>query len=173
MISRMDEEHEELLRAVEQIAGLLTEFGMPRMASRVFAYALAEDSDRYTAAELADGLRISPAAVSGAVRYLTSTRLMFKERVPGSRADVYRIDDSDVWAGVYAARVPLLEAWERVIHEAADTVGRETRGGRRLAETEEFFAFMRTETLGMLERWQEHRRRVFDGAGARAGLDGG
>jgi DNA-binding transcriptional regulator GbsR (MarR family) len=153
----MDQDHDALLRAVEQIAGMLVEFGMPRMAARVFAYALAEDSDRYTAAELAEGLRISPAAVSGAVRYLTSTRLMSKDRVPGSRADVYRIDDDDVWAGVYAGRVPLLDAWERTVHDAADTVGRGTRGGRRLVETAEFFAFMREETAGMLERWKERR----------------
>ncbi|CAN5858498.1 hypothetical protein BH23ACT5_BH23ACT5_11240 [soil metagenome] len=31
----------------------------PRMAARVFAYVLAEDSDRYTAAELAVGLGVS------------------------------------------------------------------------------------------------------------------
>jgi DNA-binding transcriptional regulator GbsR (MarR family) len=157
MLSRMDQDHEALLRAVEQIAGMLTDFGMPRMAARVFAYALAEDADRYTAAELAKGLQISPAAVSGAVRFLTSTRLMSKERVPGSRADLYRIQDRDVWAGVYAARLPLLEAWERTILEAADTVGRETRGGERLVESGEFFAFMRKETAEMLERWQDYR----------------
>lgn len=164
MLSRMDQDHEALLRAVEQIGSMLTEFGMPRMAARVFAYALAEDSDRYTAAELADGLRISPAAVSGAVRYLTSTRLMFKERVPGSRADLYRIQDKDVWAGVYSARLPLLEAWERTILDAADTVGRETRGGQRLVESGEFFAFMRRETAGMIERWEQHRSALRDSA---------
>lgn len=154
MVSAMDQDHDALLRAVENIAGMLVDLGMPRMAARVFAYALAEDSDRYTAAELAEGLRISPAAVSGAVRYLTSTRLMFTERVPGSRANVYRIDGNDVWAGVYAARVPLVEAWERTISDAADTVGRETRGGKRLVETAEFFAFLRQELIGMLERWK-------------------
>ena len=35
-------------------------------------------------------LRISPAAVSGAVRYLIRLGLVHKERVPGSRRDCYR-----------------------------------------------------------------------------------
>ena len=88
--------HDDLLRGVERFALILNGSGMPRMASRVFAYVLAEDSDRYTAAELAEGLRVSPAAISGALRYLLDTRMIFKEREPGTRADLYRIYDDDV-----------------------------------------------------------------------------
>ena len=157
-VARRAHEHEQLLAAVEQVATLLADGGMPRMAARVFAYALAEDSDRYTAAEFAEGLRISPAAVSGAVRYLTTTRLLFKQRAPGSRADLYRVYDEDVWSSIMAARLPMLEVWEKAVHDAADTVGLDTRGGRRLRETEEFFRFTRIETEAMIERWQRHRR---------------
>ncbi len=132
------------------------------MAARVFAYTLAEDSDRYTAAELADGLRISPAAVSGAVRFLTSTRLLFRERVPGKRAEVYRVYDDDVWSTIMSARIPVLDQWRSAMCDAADIVGPDTRGGRRLLETEEFFRFMRDETAAMMERWQHHRRGLVD-----------
>jgi DNA-binding transcriptional regulator GbsR (MarR family) len=152
------EDHDRLLMAVEQVATLLAESGMPRMAARVFAYALAEDSDRYTAADFAEGLRVSPAAVSGAVRYLTTTRLLFKERAPGSRADLYRVYDEDVWATIMAARLPMLSMWEEALRDAAETVGPESRGGRRLKETEEFFRFTRVETEQMIARWREHRR---------------
>jgi DNA-binding transcriptional regulator GbsR (MarR family) len=79
---------QDLLRAVERFAQTMEMSGMPRMAARVFAYVLAEDSDRYTAADLADGLRVSPAAVSGAVRYLVDARLLFREREPGTRSDL-------------------------------------------------------------------------------------
>ena len=43
---------------------------MPRLASRVFARLLADDDGRMTAAELTESLDVSPAAISGAVRYL-------------------------------------------------------------------------------------------------------
>jgi len=148
----------DLLQAVEQVGAILTESGMPRMAARVFAYALAEDSDRYTAADFAEGLQISPAAVSGAVRYLTSTRLLFKDRVPGSRAEIYRVYDEDAWSAITSARLPLLWMWEQAVNDAAHLVGAETRGGRRLLETAAFFRFTREETAGMLERWKQHRR---------------
>lgn len=150
-------EHEQLLRAVERVAGLLAESGMPRMAARVFAYALADDADRYTAAELASGLRVSPAAISGAVRYLTDTRLLFKEREPGSRADLYRVHDDDVWGAITAARIPLLAMWEEAAEEAARMIGPDHRGAHRLRESQEFFKFTREETTAMLERWRKRR----------------
>jgi DNA-binding transcriptional regulator GbsR (MarR family) len=150
--------HHELLRAVERIGSMFTGAGMPRMASRVFAFVLADDADRYTAAELAAGLRVSPAAISGAVRYLVDNRLLFREREPGTRADLYRIYDEDVWSTIMDARIPLMAHWESALDEAIQTVGPDTPGGRRLSETREFFSFMLAESLAMMERWKEHRR---------------
>lgn len=155
-----DPQPDKLLRAVERIAVTLTETGIPRMPARVFAYILADDADRYTAAELAEGLQVSPAAISGAVRYLVNAHLVFKEREPGRRADIYRIYDDDVWGRIISARLPIFEHWEKTLDSAIADIGPETPGGRRLAATKEFYAFMRTETEAMLERWsQRHRPR--------------
>lgn len=147
----------ELLRAVERIASTLEAAGMPRMAARVFAYTLAEDADRYTAAQLAAGLRVSPAAISGAVRFLVAGRLLFREREPGTRADVYRLYDDDVWRRIMLARIPLLESWEAAMDDAIALVGADRAGGHRLLETREFFAFMRVELAAMMDRWAERR----------------
>ena len=152
-----DPDHRDMLRAVERVAGLLVGGGMPRMASRVFAYALADDADRYTAADFATGLQVSPAAVSGALRYLLDTRLLLKDREPGLRADLYRIYDDDVWSSIMGARLPMLEMWEQAVADAADLIGPEHRGGRRLRETQEFFRFTRLELAEMLDRWKQHR----------------
>ena len=160
-----DDAHNDLLRAVERFAQILVGSGMPRMAARVFAYVLAEDSDRYTAADLAAGLRVSPAAISGALRYLVDTRLVFKEREPGTRADLYRIYDDDVWSPIMNARIPMLEHYESAINATVTQVGAETRGGQRLAETAEFFKFIREEMTDAMARWPEHRNAL----GSRAG----
>jgi DNA-binding transcriptional regulator GbsR (MarR family) len=149
---------EDLLRAVERLAGMLYEAGMPRMAARVFSYALADDAEHYSAAELAEALRVSPAAISGAVRWLVDARLLFKEREPGSRTDLYVIHDEDVWSAITLARADLLETWEDAVEEAAKMVGTDHRGGRRLLETKEFFRFNRQETVAMIDRWKQHRR---------------
>ena len=162
-----------LAQAVDELTAVLTQTGMPRMAARVFAYALAEDSDRYTAADFAEGLQISPAAVSGAVRHLVAGRLLFKEHAPGLRADLYRVYDEDAWSAIMTARLPILWMWEQAVHDAAELVGTDTRGGRRLAESEAFFRFLRDEMAAMLERWKQHRRALDadDAAGTAVGQE--
>src|SRR6478672_13457405 len=153
-----DDDHRTLLLAVERVGALMTEAGMPRMAARVFAYALADDAERYTAADFAEGLGVSPAAVSGAVRYLLDTRLMVKDREPGTRADLYRVYEDDVWSAIMTARLPLLRMWERAVAEAAEMIGPHHRGGRRLRETEAYFRFTREEMESMIERWKVYRK---------------
>ena len=49
-----------------------------------------------TAAELGDVLSVSPASVSGAVRYLQQMRMIHREREQGSRRDVFVVAD-DAW----------------------------------------------------------------------------
>lgn len=106
------------------------------MAARVLGYVLAEDSDRYTAAELAQGLRVSRAAISGAVRLLVQTGMLAKERDPGGRVDQYRVYDDDVWAAINQQRMPALQRWAEAIEEGIELVGRDTRGGRRLRQSQ-------------------------------------
>jgi DNA-binding transcriptional regulator GbsR (MarR family) len=145
---------EDLFRAVERFGTTLEGAGMPRMASRVFAYVLAEDRDRYTARELAEGLHISPAAVSGAVRYLVDARLLLKERKPGGRGDLYAVTEGDVWSTIMLARLPMVEGFVAAVEDAMEMLDEGSPGHRRLAETRDFFAFTVEDMSGVVERWQ-------------------
>ncbi|TDE00487.1 GbsR/MarR family transcriptional regulator [Jiangella asiatica] len=148
-----------LLRFVEQFALVLADSGLARMPARVFAFVLADDDDRYTAAELAEGLRVSPAAISGAVRTLVQAGLLAREREPGSRADHYRIYDDDVWSHIIMQREPLLRRYSEVLADGIGKLG-DSRGTRRLAETLEYMDFMRAELPGIMQRWQAHLEKL-------------
>jgi DNA-binding transcriptional regulator GbsR (MarR family) len=143
-------------RFVERFASVLVEAGMPRMPARVFAALLSTDSGSLTAAELAQMLRVSPAAVSGAVRYLTQVDLVSRERIPGSRRDHYRLYDG-VFAEMISRRDQLLARWETVLREGAGAVGSATPAGRRMAETVDYFSFIREELPSVLKKWEEHK----------------
>lgn len=138
---------------VERFAAVLVESGVPRMPARVFAALLADDAGRMTAAGLAERLQVSPAAISGAIRYLTQTGLVSREREPGSRRDVYRLHD-DEWYEAIVRREPLLPRWERALRDGVAAVGADTPAGRRLTESAAFFAFLQEELPAMLERWR-------------------
>jgi DNA-binding transcriptional regulator GbsR (MarR family) len=148
---------ENLMRAVERFGQSLERAGMPRMASRVFAYVLAEDRESYTARELAEGLQVSPAAISGAVGYLVNTRLLVKERAVGRRGDLFRTPEGDVWATFINAEVSLLEHFVTAVDEAIEMLDDDGPGAHRLQETRDFFAFVEQDLAAMVDRWQAHR----------------
>lgn len=153
-------DHREAVRRfVEQFAMVFSQVGVPRMASRVFAYVLADDAETYTAAELAAGLGVSPAAISGAVRYLVRVGLLAREREPGARADHYRVFDEDVWSAIMEQEVPMLERHLEVLREGAQALDPSSPGGRRVRETVEFYRFLLGDRAETIRRWREHRRR--------------
>ncbi|MDX3328334.1 MULTISPECIES: MarR family transcriptional regulator [Streptomyces] len=149
-------DEEAVSRFVERFAAEMTEAGMQRMAARVFAALLADDDGSMTSADLGRQLRISPAAVSGAINYLTQVSMVGRERDPGSRRDRYRLHD-EIWYATFANRDQVLTRWERTLKDGARSLGEDTPAGARLAETAEFFAFMQAELIGVLDRWHEHR----------------
>jgi predicted ArsR family transcriptional regulator len=129
------------------------------MAARVFVVLLVTDSGALTAAELSDELRVSPAAVSGAVRYLSHLDLISREREPGTRRDLYRVED-DAWQGALSRRDAALSKWAAGLMDGVALVGPDTVAGRRLAESAEFFDFIRREVATIMDRWVEHREKL-------------
>ncbi|WP_443046572.1 GbsR/MarR family transcriptional regulator [Streptomyces sp. NBC_00247] len=160
---------EAVSRFVERFAADMTEAGMQRMASRVFAALLADDDATMTSAELACELRISPAAVSGAIGYLTQVGMVGREREPGSRRDRYRLHH-EIWYTTFAGRDRVMTRWEQTLRDGARSLGEGTPAGARLAETAEFFAFVQDEIVTMMERWKARQESRRGAAGPEAGL---
>jgi DNA-binding transcriptional regulator GbsR (MarR family) len=143
---------------VERFGGILADTGVPRMPARILAVLLTTDSGRLTAAEIADLLQISPAAVSGAVRYLTTVQIVSREREPGSRRDVFRMRDN-VWYETTFRKDQMLVLIDEVLSQGVDTLGADSEAGMRLDETREFFRFCHSELGSMLDRWRVHREK--------------
>jgi DNA-binding transcriptional ArsR family regulator len=158
-VRRIPRDREAVGRFVERFAGNLVEAGMARMPSRVFVCLLATDSGRLTASELAESLRASPAAISGAVRYLIQLNLVSREREPGSRRDSFRVHD-DVWYDAITRRDQILTRWEGSLLEGLAVLGEHSPAGARMAETLAFFEFVQQEMPAMMDRWRERRDKV-------------
>ncbi|MDG9720555.1 GbsR/MarR family transcriptional regulator [Streptomyces sp. DH24] len=151
---------ETVSRFVENFAAQLVEAGVPRMPARVFAALLASDAGTLTSADLGEQLRISPAAVSGAVRYLAQVHLVSREREPGSRRERYRVH-SDQWYEALTNREAIIKRWEDALREGVSSLGPDTPAGRRLAETLAFFEFIEQDVAGMMERWRVYCAKAF------------
>jgi len=160
-------------RFVERMGGALTEAGLPRLPSRVFAALVVDDDGRMTAAELAKTLAVSPAAISGAVNFLSQISFLHREREPGSRRDVYVVDD-DAWLQAMMRKdqtyAPMLAALGTAMRGLAD----DAPARHRLWLMQEFLAFVDEEMDGLAERWLARRAELEKGAqrGVAAGRGG-
>jgi predicted transcriptional regulator len=147
---------EAVSRFTEEFVFALIQMGFPRMPARVFVALITTDTGRLTAAELGTALHASPAAVSGAVRYLIQLRLVRREGEPGSRRHYYRVPD-DWWDDVSRARDSLMGRWAAVMREGAGILGTETPAGARVAASARYFEFLSVEVPQVIRKWQQQR----------------
>ena len=145
-----------LEEVVEHLGGSLAEAGLARLPARVFAALLATDEGRLTASELASLLQVSPAAISGAVRYLGQVRMIRRERERGSRRDVFVVMD-DAWHDVLMQKDQIYAPILAALAEARSAVGEDSRAGQRMQLSVEFLEFIQREMDGMAERWEAYK----------------
>ena len=143
-------------RYVERMGAALSDAGLQRLPSRVFAALTVDDDGRMTSAELVEALGVSPASVSGAVRYLSQIGFVHRERERGTRRDVYVVDD-DAWLQATMrgdqAYAPMVAA----LDDALRDLDGGSRAHRRLLLMREFLVFVGDEMGGIAERWLAHR----------------
>ncbi|MQA12041.1 MAG: MarR family transcriptional regulator [Pseudonocardiaceae bacterium] len=148
-------DEEAVRRFVENFAVTMSEAGFPRMPARVFVALLVSESGSRTAAELAEFLKVSPAAISGAVRYLMQVSLVGREREPGARRDHYRVVED--WHEVMVRRDQVMQQWTAAMKEGIETVGADSEAGKRMEEMRDLFAFLGKEIPLLYEKWRAGR----------------
>ena len=147
-----------LTDVVEHLGGALADAGIARLPARVYAALLTTQDGRLTASQLASSLGVSPAGISGAVRYLTQVRMIRRERERGSRRDVFVVMD-DAWHDVLMQKDQIYAPILRALVDAREAVGEDTRAGERMQLSVEFLEFIQREMDGIAQRWDEHKAR--------------
>src|SRR4029078_8202626 len=97
-----------LRQYIEHMARMLADWGFPRMAGRVLFVLRGAEERTLTAAELAERLDVSPAAISSALKYLVHLNMVTRQPVPGSRRDRYRLVD-DAWYEITTAKMTFIK----------------------------------------------------------------
>lgn len=144
------------VEAAEQAAAMLAAAGMARMPARVMMALVGSPDEGYTAAELADRLGVSPAAVSGAVRYLISMRLIQRLSRPGDRRDRYDLTD-DAWSGMITSNAPLYAALAGHMDRIADENADAPISVARAREVADFLRFLTERMPRLVDEWRTER----------------
>lgn len=150
----------------DRFATILADVGFPRMPARVLSAATCADRDTITAGELAGELGASPAAISGALRYLVGVNMLEPEIVPGSRSQHYRVPENS-WYQSLTHRQELLTRIAAAAEEGAAALPEGSAGSHRLAELVDFITFLDAQLDGLIDRWRVERdqRRAEDRSG--------
>lgn len=141
---------------IEDFALVMTTAGMQRMASRTFAALLVSESGSLTAREIADVLEVSPAAVSGAVKYLEQAKLARRTRTAGERVDRLMLGD-DTWYTAMTSRDEIFNDLERALDRGIAALPESSVARERMADTRDFFTYLNIEMSKLVERWQQQR----------------
>ena len=145
-----------LAEVLEHSAAVLTAAGFPRMPARVLMALTVTESPGLNAAELAERLEVSPAAISGAVRYLQTLGIIRRLAQAGSRRDRYELP-SDWYAlmvrnsPIYGVLADQAEAGLAVVGDPASPAT------ERLRDMAGFYRFIQGRLPELIGEWEQVR----------------
>jgi DNA-binding transcriptional regulator GbsR (MarR family) len=139
---------------VDRMAGEFAAEGFPRIPARVLMALTGTPDARLTAAALAEQAEVSPAAISGAVRYLELLGMVRRMTVPGTRRHLYVLaDDDHPWYTGSLSRTAVYERILRAIRtELADLPEGPVR--ERMTDMESFYAYIQERLPALFGEWR-------------------
>jgi DNA-binding transcriptional regulator GbsR (MarR family) len=142
---------------IERASSEMVAQGFPRMPARVLMALTATEEGKATAEELAARLQASPAAISGAVKYLGIVGFVRNTTIPGTRKHIYSLGDTP-WYAASFNRTQLYAQIENSLRSATDDMPAESKARARIEEVADFFHFMQERLPGVLDEWHAERR---------------
>jgi hypothetical protein len=141
---------------IERASSELAAQGFPRMPARVLMALTATADGKATSEELATRLQASPAAISGAVKYLGVVGFVRNTTIPGTRKHIYSLGETP-WYATSFTRGEVYTQIENAMRGPVEGMP-ESAALRRIEEVADFFAFMRRRLPSLLDEWIAERR---------------
>jgi DNA-binding MarR family transcriptional regulator len=153
---------EELEACLQRIALHFEASGLPRTAGLILAHLLTCEPPHASVTELAERLGISMGSASTMTRMLSTTGLVEKVGLPGSRMTYFRLAD-DGFERMFAGQSKLLASFGPLAEEGVRLLGSERpERGERLRSMQALYAFYERELPLLAARWREERERLRD-----------
>jgi DNA-binding transcriptional ArsR family regulator len=136
----------------DRFAEMMTQTGVPAMMAKVLACLFTSDTGSITAPELVARLKVSPASISKAIRWLEQRGLVGRER--DGRRQRYLIND-DTWYQAWQTSARSMAMWADLTRQGADLFGSTTPAGARLHATSQFFHHLGHDMTQAAEHWRQ------------------
>ncbi len=143
--------------AAERAAAIMTAAGMPRMPARVMMALIAAPADGYTSADLCERLGVSPAAVSGAMRYLEQVNFVHRGTVRGERRERYQLVPQALYYSI-VNNTPVYNRSAAALDEMAEGLADDEVAQARARDIAEFLRFLARRMPQLIDEWEHAGR---------------
>jgi MarR family protein len=145
-----------LAEVMEHSAAVLTAAGFPKMPARVLMALTVTEAPGLTAAELAERLDVSAAAISGAVRYLQTLGIIRRLAQTGSRRDRYELPSD--WYSLMVRNSPIYGVLADQAEAGLAAVGDPASPATdRLRDMAGFYRFIGARLPEIIGEWEQVR----------------
>lgn len=145
--------------SAETSAAVLAAAGFPKMPARALMALVVSPDGALTATELGEILGASPAAVSGAVRYLQTVGFVHRVSQPGSRRDRYALPEN-AWYIASLRQNPVYERLADLAETTASALPEDSAERARVDEMGRFYRFLMARLPELLDEWETARLKV-------------
>lgn len=143
---------------IDRMAAEFVAQGFPRIPARTLMALTGTPDGRLTAAQLADAAGASPAAISGAVRYLELLGMVRRLTVPGTRKQLYALDDEHPWYAVSLTRQGVYDSILRTLRGELERLP-EGPVHERVADMIAFYSYVEQRLPQLYREWQRDQAR--------------
>ncbi len=143
---------------IEAMGQLMTSYGLPRISGRVLAALLLSDPPEQTAEQLAEQLKASRSALSGALQLLE--RLGYVERIhrAGVRKEFFCYR-RDIWPELFQQQFQAIKRFRELAEQGLDLMHEAPKPARAALEgMYAFYHFWEQEQPDILARWQAQQK---------------
>jgi DNA-binding transcriptional regulator GbsR (MarR family) len=145
------------LQYVEEVAEGFVRLGLFRMAGRVIGWLLICDPPEQTFDQIAHVLQASKGSISGAMRFLTSGRMVERFSLPGRRRSYYRLR-SGSWAELAQEQARHFGEFKKLTENGIALLeGSSPERMERLQAMFELYDWLEQEMPALWERWHEFK----------------
>ncbi|GAB3270259.1 MarR family transcriptional regulator [Sinomonas notoginsengisoli] len=155
-VVRPEAEVRRIPEAAETSAAVMIAAGFPKMPARALMALVVSEDGALTAAELGEALGASPAAVSGAVRYLQTVGFAHRVSQPGSRRDRYALPE-DLWYVATLRQNPVYDRLGALSAALADDLPAGSAARSRAEDMAHFYRFIAEHMPKLLDEWEAER----------------
>lgn len=149
------------LNYIEECGILFEQFGMTRMAGRIFGYLIVSDKQEASFNDIRDALKASKGSISGTTNQLINAGFLEPVSLSGDRKTYYRLNRIEV-AKLLEARLQLFEKFSELTSKGRKLKKKSDDISDWLIEISTFYDWIGDQIISVIQKWEDEKYKIIN-----------